>query len=147
MGASAEVSGLLAAAMFAAAGILLYTHNARFMEAAVLIGSGLLGVAAAAGCAHSGQAQRRVDASGAIPAAVVFLPGLALGTRPSHAENLVPDICFWLVALAPLALAPLLIPRLAQQNRWLLMLLRLVLVLTPLGVAVALAARYEELPF
>jgi hypothetical protein len=40
-----------------------------------------------------------------------------------------------------------LIPRLAQQNRWLLMLLRLVLVLTPLGVAVALAARYEELPF
>jgi hypothetical protein len=77
----------------------------------------------------------------------VFLVGLVLGTWPSRVENKVPDVCFWLVALAPLLLAPFLVPRIARRNRWVLLALRVVLVLAPLVVAVLLAGQNEKFPY
>ncbi|HEY1186251.1 MAG TPA: hypothetical protein VGE74_01280 [Gemmata sp.] len=146
-GASGELSAYLAAAFYAGAAVLLYSHNAKFMELAVLVGSAMLGIAVAVLAVPGRGDGVKVLASGAIPAAVAFLPGLLLGTRPSHADNKVPGTSFWLVALAPLILAPFLIPRLSRQNRWLLVALRALLVLTPLVAAVLLAGRHEKFPY
>jgi hypothetical protein len=142
-GFGAEVSAYLGMGLFAGSGVLLYTHNAKLMELAVLVGSAMFGIAAVAARTTPGAP---VHATGAIPAAVVFLPGMVLGTRPSF-DSKVPDVCFWLVALVPLALAPLLVPRVGRQNRWLLLGLGVALVLTPLVVAVVLAGQYEKLPW
>lgn len=142
----ATVAALLGASLFAGAGVLLYSHNARFMELAVIGGAALFGVAAVSGAARAAGAHP-IATSGAVPFAALLLPGLVLGTRPSHAENLVPAASFWLAALAPLALVPFLIPRLARQNRWLVLALRALLVLIPLAVALALANEHETLPF
>jgi hypothetical protein len=146
-GADVEVSAYLAAMLYAAGVVLLYTHNAKFLELAVVIGSAMFGIAVASGAVKFGGGNAKVSASGAIPAAVVFLPGLILGTRPSHDDNKVPAICFWLIALAPLLLAPFLIPRVSRQNRWLLLAGRALLVLVPLAIAVALAGQHEKFPF
>jgi hypothetical protein len=173
-GLGAEVSAYLGAALFAGGLVLLYAHNAKFMELAVLMGSAMFGIAAATGVMKSLPDQvpepvaeynpnpelydaRKPDAiprpelplaaSGAIPAGVLFLTGLLLGTRPSHAENKVPAICFWLVALGPALLAPFLVPRLARQNRWLLLAGRVALALAPLVAAVLLAGKYETLAY
>lgn|GEM_PF-3339290 len=144
--AGAVVAALLGASLFAGAGVLLYSHNAKFMELAVIGGAALFGVATVSGAARA-EGARALSTSGAVPFAALLLPGLVLGTRPSHAENLVPPACFWLAALAPLLLVPFLIPRLARQNRWLVLALRALLVLVPLAVALALANEYETLPF
>ena len=117
------------------------------MELAVVIGSALFGIAVASGVVQVREVGAKICASGAVPAAVAFLPGLLLGTRPSHAETKVPAISFWLVALAPLILAPFLIPRVSRQNRWLLLALRAALVMLPLLVAVLLAGQHEKLPY
>jgi hypothetical protein len=146
-GFGAEVAAYLGAGLFAGAAVLLYAQNANFMELAVLIGSAMFGIAVVAARGVPGAAPADVHTTGAIPAGVAFLPGLLLGTRPSHADNQVPDICFWLVALAPLLLAPVLVPRIGRQNRWALLALRAALVAAPLLAAVALAARHETLPF
>jgi len=143
---SSQLAVYLAAIFYAGAAVLLYSHNGTFMELAVVIGSAMFGIAVAAGLAKT-SADAKVYASGAIPAVAAFLPGLLLGTRPSHPDNKVPDICFWLVALAPLLLAPFLLPRVSRQNRWLLLVLRMLLVLTPLIVAVLLAGQHEKLPY
>jgi hypothetical protein len=145
-GASTEVSAHLAAIFFAGAVVLLYSHNAMFTELAVLIGSAMFGIAIAA-AGRSSDDRPNIAASGAIPAAVLFLPELLLGTRPSHADNKVPAECFWLVALAPLVLAPFFLPWVGRQNRWLLLALRVLAVLAPLVVAVALAGKYEKFAF
>ncbi len=146
-GASAEVSVYLCAMFYAGAAVLLYSHNAKFMELAVVIGSAMSGIAVAAGVVQVREVGAKLSASGAIPVAVAFLPGLLLGTRPSHADNKVPAISFWLVTLAPLVLAPFLIPRVSRQNRWLLFALRAALVMLPLVIAVILAGQYEKLPY
>ena len=57
-----------------------------------------------------------------------------------------PVECFWLVALAPLLFAPFLIPWVARQNKWVLRAVRLVLLLTPLVIALQLAAKDRKLP-
>jgi hypothetical protein len=139
-GAGGDVAAYLAASFIAAGVILLCTHNAKFMEVAVILGCAMFGIAVAAGAA-------KADASGAIPAGVAFLPGLVLGTRPSHPENHVPIHCFWLVALAPLVLVPFLIPALSRKNGWVARVIRAVLVLAPLAAAVFLASQHEKLVF
>jgi hypothetical protein len=171
-GISAEVSAYLGAALFAGAAILLYSRNGRFMDLAVIVGSAMFGIAAATGLVKSNpnaeqdpnfnynpnpelfdarrpdaEAEARLSASGAIPAAVVFLVSLVLGTRPSHAPHQVPVMSFWLVTLAPLVLAPFLIPRVSRQKGWLLVVLRAVLVLAPLVAAIVMAGKHEQLPF
>jgi MFS family permease len=139
-GRGAEVAAYLALVLMASGMLLLYAHSARFMELAVLIGSAMLGLAVIASVG-------KADTSGAIPAAVVFLPGLLLGGRPSLAENQVPSASFWLITLAPATLAPFLIPALGRRTGWLVILVRLVLILTPVVVALVLAAQYEQLAF
>lgn len=145
-GAGAEASVYLAATFFAGAAVLLYSHNAKFMELAVVLGAALFGIAVVT-LVPGGEEGRRTLASGAIPAAVAFLPGLLLGTRPSHADNKVPALSFWLVTLAPVALGLFFIPRINRQNRWLLLALRAAIVLLPLLIAVLLAGQYEKLPY
>ena len=137
-GASGEVSSYLAAIFLAASVLFIYAHSKLFMELAVVLGYVFFGIAAVARSA-------RVDASGAIPAAVGFLPALALNVR-FQTESLVPVSAFVLIALAPLALLPFSIPRLARQRRWLVMPLRALLVLLPLVFAVMLTLEYERLP-
>jgi hypothetical protein len=139
-GRGAEVATYLAGLLLASGVLLLYAHTARFMELAVLIGSAMLGLAIAAGVG-------KADTTGAIPAAVVFLPGLLLGGRPSLAENHVPATCFWLITLAPLMLVPFLIPAMARKTGGWFSLLRLVLLSTPVLIALVLAAQHETLAF
>lgn len=138
-GAGGQVAAYQAAVCYAAGAVLLYHHWASAMEIAVSVGSALAGVAAVAWAT-------RTDASGAAPAGVAVLPGLLLAGRLSQ-DSHVPVASFWLVALAPLALAPFLAPRLNRQNGWAARVGRAVLVLAPLVAAVALAAQHEQLAF
>jgi hypothetical protein len=140
VGLSGQVMAYLAAMFLAAGAILLYTHNAKLMEVAVVCGCATFGIAVAAGVG-------KADASGAVPAGAVFLPGLMFATRPSLSANAVPPTAFWLVALAPLVLLPFLIPVLARKNGWQVRVIRAVLVLAPLVAAVVLAAQHEQLAF
>jgi hypothetical protein len=146
-GYDVEVSACLGACLFAGSGVLLCAHNAKPMKLAVLCGSAMFGVAVVSALARSGAGGATARATGAIPAAAALLPGLVLGSRPSLADHKVPDISFWLAALAPLALVPLLLPRVGRQNRWLALALGAALVLIPLAAAVALALRDETLPW
>lgn len=146
-GSGPPAAAYAGAALLTAAAILLYSHNARFMELAVVLGSAMFGVAVAGWLPGPDAGGRSPDAAGAIPAAVVFLPGLVLGTRPSMAAHDVPAVCFWLVALAPAALLPLLLPPVARRAGWWGPALRAAAVLVPLAAAVAIAARHESLVF
>lgn len=139
-GHGAEVAAYLSLMLMAGGMLLLYAHTARFMEIAVILGAAMFGVAVAASVG-------KADTSGAIPAAVAFLPGLILGGRPSLADNLVPANSFWLIALAPVVLVPFLIPALARKQGRLVRILRLLLVLTPIVVAIVMAASHEKLAF
>jgi hypothetical protein len=136
----AESAGYLFAIFIVAAVVLLYAHSARFTELAVIISSGLFGVALIACMSNS-------DVSGAIPAGVAFLPGLLIAAGPSLAENKVPAASFWLIALAPVLLIPFLHPSLAAKESVAFRVLRFVLIVVPLVVAVVLASQHEKLAF
>lgn len=119
---------------------MLYAHFARFAELGIALGCSMAVVAIAT-------AVGKLNASGAVPAGVALVPGLIFAGQPSLAENAVPAASFWLVGLAPLALTPFLVPRLARQTGWWPVVVRAVLVLAPLAVAVALAMQHEKLPW
>lgn len=138
--AGAEVAAYLGLMLFTAATILIYAHSKFFMDIAVIVSFALFGIAAAAGVGKS-------DASGCIPAGALFLPGLVLGTRPSMDTHNVPLLALWLVALAPLTLAPFLIPALSRKQGWLVRIIRFILILAPLIAAVTLAMQHEKLAF
>jgi hypothetical protein len=146
-GAGAQSAGYAGAALMTCAVVMLYAHSALFMELAVILGSAMFGVAAANALVRPGPTGTKADTSGAIPAAVVFLSGLALSARPSLAENKVPDACFWLAAFAPALLLPFLIPAVARKTGWWVAVLRAALVLVPLIVAVALTVTHETPAF
>ncbi len=96
--ASAEVAAYLAA-IFLAGGTdpALLRTTRKFMEIAVILGCAMFGIAVVP------RVRRSRDTSGADPGRVVFLPGLILGDAAvAGADNNVPPLCFWLVALAPL---------------------------------------------
>jgi hypothetical protein len=101
----------------------------------------MFGIAVAAGIG-------KCDTSGAIPAAVAFLPGLMFAMRPSMTAHQVPEVAFWLVALAPATLLPFLIPAVTRnQDRWYVRAGRALLVLAPIIAAAVLAAEHETLAF
>ena len=132
---------LYQAAIFLTAGVVfLYAHFAKMTDLATILGCALFGIAAAAWIG-------RADTSGAIPATVAFLPGIVLGTRPSLPDNNLPAACFWLVALAPLVLAPFLIPALARKTGWRWPAIRAGLVLILLLTVVLLAGKYEVVAY
>jgi hypothetical protein len=94
----------------------------------------------------------RADVSGAIPAAVAFLPGFLAGgwyqtSDPDLGISKVPREAFILAACAPLALLPFLVPALGRRNDWLTRIARLVLIIVPLVIAMALADAHEKLAF
>jgi hypothetical protein len=138
-GAGAQVAAYQSAIFLGAGIVLLYAHSARFMDIGVILSFAMFGVAVATGAA-------KTDASGAIPAGVAFLPALMLNGRILTESN-VPLASFWLVALAPLALIPFLIPSLSGRDGWIVRIVRAVLVLTPVVIAVILAAQNEQLVF
>src|SRR5262249_30051706 len=128
----AEAALYQSAALFAAGTVMLYAHTAKFSELGIALGGALFVVAIAT-------ALGKLNASGGNPDGVA--------TRPSLPDSNVRAASFWLVALAPLALTPFLIPRLARQNGWLPPVVRALLILTPLAIGVALAAQSEKLPW
>lgn len=128
----------LALTFFAAAAVLLHAHTMRFTDVAAFLGASLGGIAVAA--------RRKADAGAAVPGAAVLLPGLLLiGNNTTESE--VPLASFLLVALAPLALLPTLLPPFGRWQGVRLKLLQLALILAPLIVAVVLAMRAESLEF
>jgi hypothetical protein len=128
----------LALTFFAAAAVLIHAHTALFTNVATFLGASLGGIAVAA--------RRRADAGGAAPGVAVLLPGLLLtGQTTTFSE--VPLTSFLLVALAPLALLPTLVPPLGRWQGIRLKLLQFILILATLVVAVVLAMRAESLEF
>jgi hypothetical protein len=137
-GSGAQVAAYLWALLTAGGTVMLYAHSIQFMEPAVVLGFAMLGIALAA-------ASARGDTSGAVPVGALFLPGLMLVGRASLVadSHKVPAVCFWLVALAPLALLPFCIPAVTRLPRWVVVPLRILLILIPAAVAVYLADRHE----
>lgn len=136
--ARGETTFGIAAMFFAAGGVAIYAHSQLFMNLALVMAFAFFGLGVVAGAA-------KVDASGAIPAAVGFLPAFMLNVR-YQSESQVLLVAFWLVGLAPLPLLLLLLPRLARQPRWLILPLKAVLMLLPLAIAIVLALEFEQLP-
>lgn len=124
--------------VFLAAGaVLLHAHTARMTDLATFVAGGCLGVAVAARWAGA-------DLRGIAPVAAVALPGLLLdGQQSTYSE--VPWYSFALVALAPLAPAPLvLLPE--RYRRW-RAFAGLGLLFVTAGAAVFLAWWAEPLSF
>ena len=139
-GRSISVSFALAAIFFAASGVILYSHSARFMDVSVMAGAAFLGLGIV------GLAVRSADCTGAVPAAVALLPGLLLSTK-AGTESHVPLASVLLVAIAPLALSLWFIPALARRDGPHALVARMMLVLIPLVTALVLAGRVETLPW
>jgi hypothetical protein len=126
-----SVPMLLALSAFAAGGILIHASSKRLMDAETALGAALTGVAAVS-------CWRRADGGGAVPGAVVLLPGLLLmGQQETFTE--IPWPVFAAPALAPFMLVVALVPPFRSWEGRRLHVLRLALVLVPLAVAVGLA--------
>ncbi|HEY8504471.1 MAG TPA: hypothetical protein VIL46_07805, partial [Gemmataceae bacterium] len=110
-------------------------HTARLSDVAVLGAAALAGIALVAVFPKS-------DTGGAVGPAVVLLAGLMLSGRYETFSG-VPRSSFLLVALAPLALLPLLVIRRLKPAASLLAQFGLVLV--PVVIAVVLAMQSESL--
>lgn len=127
------------AAFFAASLVILHAHSARLADIAVIL-SAALGAIAAVG------ALLRADAEAVAPGVAVALPALMLsGFADTFSE--VPATAFLLTAAAPLALAPLLLPRVRSLvwPKW--TAVAGMLAAAPLFLAVVLAMRAESLSF
>jgi hypothetical protein len=128
-----RVALLGALAAVAASVVLIYAASLRFNELALTLAGSLAGIGIVA-------AALRAQASAAAAGAVVVLPALLLaGWYESESE--VPIAGFVLVALAPLALAPALLPvwqRYRDKSVW--VLVQFVLLLLPLAAAIGLVA-------
>jgi hypothetical protein len=128
----------LALTFFAAATVLIYAHTARLTDVATFLGASLFGIAVAA--------RQQADAGAVAPGVAVLLPGLLLaGQYTTFSE--VPLTSFLLVALAPLALLPTLLPPFRRWEGIRLRVLQITLILAPLVVAVVLTMRAESLEF
>ncbi len=138
-GFPAEITALQALVALLAGGVMLYAHSAKFMDMATILGSALLGVAVVAGSANA-------DARGAIPAFVGLLPGLLVSGRALTTSE-VPVASFVLVAVAPLALLPWLVPNLCRRTGPWPRVIRFASVLAVLVAALVLAGRVETLPW
>ena len=134
--------GWLAAAMgfalFGLGGVLLYAHSARMSDISVILGSSCCGIALAAW-------RRKADSGGVAPAVAIVLPGLAiLGKYLTFSD--VPRCSFGLAALAPCALAVMLIPRIGRLHGIARPLMGIAIVLIPAAIALGIAMDAESLP-
>lgn len=138
-GCSNEVVVLLSLTAVCAGGVMVFAHSGKLLDIGTTLGMALFGVAAVGMAA-------KVDVSGAVPAALGFLPGFVTGGR-FLTESQVPVESFWLVGLAPLALMPFAVPALARRHGPFVRLARLLLVLAPLIAALVLAQKHDPLSF
>ncbi len=123
----------------AGATVLIHAHSARFTDIATIVAGAWLGVAAVA-------YWRRGDLGGTNPIAAISLPALMLVAQQSTFSD-VPTASFTLVALAPLALFPLVFVKAEHRQRWRFVIAGWVLLLVPAALAAALAMRAETLSF
>ena len=107
----AEVAAYLGMTFLVAGTILLYTHNAKQMEVAVILGFAMFGIAVAAALGRL-RHERRDPGRRRVPAG----PAARRRGRRWSPHN-VPPHCLWLVALAPLVLLPFAIPAVAREAR------------------------------
>jgi hypothetical protein len=137
------VAALAAAVGFwAAAVVLIHAHYNRGMDMALFGFAAVLGPAVGAWI-------WRGDTGTALAAAAVYLPGVVLTGQwdASANDNKVPLTSFICAGLAPVALAPMLLPGLNRLPRWARWLPALILVLIPALIAVGLAAQMESIDF
>lgn len=125
-------------ALFGLGGVSLYAHSAKESDIAVILGSSCFGVAL-------GAWKRKADSSGIAPAVAIVLPGLAiLGKYLTFSE--VPRSSFVLAALAPCALAVMLITRIGRLRGIARPLVGMAVVLIPMAIALGIAMDAESLP-
>jgi hypothetical protein len=125
---------------FAAAGlIILHAHSARLTDMALLFSVPLFAIALVAWIWP-------VDTGGALSAAAVFLPGLLLNAQQETFSQ-APWRSFLFAALAPIALLPLLYPKLARLTGWKRWALAIILPAIPATWGLILAAQAEQLQF
>ncbi len=125
----------LALSAFAAGAVLLYAGSGKSAEVATVLAAALGGITVVSWLC-------RTDSSGAVPGAVVLLPGmLVMGWWMMGEYTQVPWPAFLVPALAPLTLLVTLLPPFRSWEGRRLEVLRLVLVLAPLAFAVSLAVQ------
>jgi hypothetical protein len=134
-----SVAAILTASLFLAGVFLLYTHSARLMDAAVMAGSGVLGVALV--CARMGASPRGVG-----PMVAMLVPALMHVAERTH-SSAVPARWFLVAACAPMMLGLVrLLPNLnLTHRRW--QILAMMTMLVPIAIAIWQAAQVESLAF
>ncbi|MGC1274851.1 MAG: hypothetical protein WBC44_14180 [Planctomycetaceae bacterium] len=127
-----------ACATFVAASIvLLHAHSARFVDIATIMAASLGTIALLAWLT-------KTDPASVAPGVAVMLPGLMLvGYQDTFSE--VPTASFATIALAPLSLAALLLPRLRSSRG--ATSLAVATFFTVLAIGVSLAVQAESLSF
>lgn len=117
--------------------VLLHAHSARFVDIATIMAACFGTIALLAWLTNS-------EPSSAAPGAGIMLPGLMLvGHQDTFSE--VPIASFATIALAPLTLAPLLLPNVRRSHWGLPLSVGLLLAMLALGIG--LAMRAESLSF
>jgi hypothetical protein len=119
--------------------ILIYGASLSLNQEALILAGSLTGVGLVA-------LALRVPASAVSAAVAVMVPGLLLAGGHGN-PTAVPAASFVLTALAPLALAPSLLPAWQRRQKKGLWAVQLILLLLPLVVAVVLAAQNESLDY
>jgi hypothetical protein len=133
--------GVTAAAMSIALGgsglVLIHAHSGSLLDLAMYFSVALMGPAIVAAIWPS-------STGPALAAASVFLPSLMLSGQQTNVSE-VPLRSFMLAAMAPLALAVLLLPRPTRQLGWRRWLMGIGVVSIPTAFAVVWAAEVESL--
>jgi hypothetical protein len=130
---SGSVAVCMTLSLLAAGGVLIHAGSAKAMDVVVVLAFALIGVWIIASL-------RDVEFGGAVPGVAVALPGVLLMGHQDASEEVLELIhwsAFALPACAPIALAVTL-PITHWRKPW-LHLLRVALILIPLGIAIALA--------
>jgi hypothetical protein len=127
---------------FAAAGaVMLLAHYKKPMDVALFFFASLFAIAIVASIFAS-------DTGPALAASAVVLPGLVLETYYYTSDfGDVPLLSFLLAALAPIALAPMLLPYWARREGWARWAAGAVLPLVPAAAALLLAAQADKAEF
>lgn len=121
----------------AASVVTIHAHSVRMTDIASLFAAACLGVAFAAWF-------RKADASAVAPFAAVALPGVMLVCHETTFSK-VPLTSYFLIALAPIALAPLLVLRAKETRGKVLVFVGAGLLLIPVVIAVVLTVLAESI--
>lgn len=127
----------LALCLIAVSALMMEAHSLKLIDLALYAAAGLAGPALVAW-------RWPGDTGPALAASAVYLPGLLL---TGHQETFsdVPWQSFLLMALAPVALAPMLVPFLVRQTGWKRWLPAFTLIMIPLIVAALLASKAQKI--